>query len=81
MTNQNEYPRRTPLESTRPALIDLVSRHEAAAGAGGIFREESDLLAALQDIIRRGQPPEARLFEVYHGVGRDMPGRNLSELD
>ncbi len=66
----DQYPPRP--EPLRPAMLDLVSRAEAARGEAGLFPEESNLLAALQEIVTQGQRPAERLLGAYHSDMRGM---------
>lgn len=68
-------PQATPL---RAKMLDLVSRAEAAPGAG-LYSEECDLIAALQQIVQQGRQPADQLFEAYHTDIRRRLARVFAE--
>ncbi|MFO1105822.1 MAG: hypothetical protein U1E34_06950 [Amaricoccus sp.] len=70
------HPRSEPL---RAAMLDLVSRSEAAPTVAGLYSEECDLIAALQQIVQQGRQPADALFGSYHGDVRGQLARVFAE--
>lgn len=70
------HPLATPV---RAAMLDLVSRAEAAPATAGLYAEERDLIAALQQIVQQGRQPADQLFETYHSDIRGKLARVFAE--
>ncbi len=66
--------------SLRRAVIDLVSRREAAQPANALYAEESDLLNALQALVRAAQPREP-IPSGYRRDTRDSMARVFADFD
>lgn len=66
--------------SIRRAVIDLVSRREAAKPVDGLYPEESDLLTALQAIVRASQSREP-IPSGYRMETRDSMARIFADFD